>query len=139
MSYSSPLAGPGVMLFSAALFAYFGFFTAFPEIDVATKDPIPLVLTLKWTLRATAVGFAIAAGLVVVTPFGANLLYGIVGLAAAVAFLVVAGWDLRSDYDSGIHPVLLLAFAGWNGVGSWTGLRTLLGGRGRGHPPEPGI
>jgi hypothetical protein len=133
--------GPGIMLLSAALFGYFGFMMAFPEIDVQTGLTNPLVVTLKWGLRATAIALLPAAVVTMMAPLPGNLLYSLVGLASSVFFLVIVGWDLAAPYDSGVHPALLLLFAAWNGYGSWTGLRRGMRfrrdrGRNPGPPPD---
>src|SRR5688572_15420759 len=101
-SKGSPLAGPGVMLFSAAVFGFFGFMMAFPEIDVQTGKTIPLVITLKWTLRAAAIAFFAAAIISMVAMTSGNLLFSFVGLCSAVMFLVIAIWDLNSPFESGV-------------------------------------
>lgn len=125
----SPLAGPGVMLFSAAVFGFFGFMMAFPEIDVQTGKTIPLVVTLKWTLRAAAIAFFAAAiiSMGAITP--GNLLFSFVGLCSALMFLVIAIWDLNSPFESGVHPFILFVFAAWNGYSSWMGLQEVLSRR----------
>lgn len=130
------LAGPGVMLLSAGIFAYFGFMLAFPEIDPATGSMIPLVVTLKWTLRVTAIGFALAALLTMSAPRPGNILYAAVGLVSALMFLVVAVWDLASPFGSGVHWMLLVLFAAWNGFGSWSGLRESFGATAAGRRDE---
>jgi hypothetical protein len=123
---SAALAGPGMMILSAAIFGYFGFMTMFPEIDSTTGKVIPLVVTLKWTLRVSAVAFFAAALATVAKPVAGNLLYAGLGVVSAIALAVVGVWDLTSTYYSGIHPFLLFLFAAWNGYSSWSSLRVLL-------------
>ena len=139
-SYRSPLAGPGIMLLSAAIFGYFGFMLAFPELDAKTGSLIPLVITLKWTLRAGAIGFLSAAVITMVNTSAGNLLYALVGIVSAAMFVGIAVWDLGSAWHSGVHPFLLFVFAAWNGYSSFTGLRAVLSGRGDhgafGPPPQ---
>ena len=125
------------MLFSAALFGYFGFMLSFPETDLNTGKLIPLVVTLKWTLRGAAIVFLTSALLVMVRHGAGELLYALGGLAAAGIFLVIALWDLNSTYYSGVHPFLLFVFAAWNGYGSWTSLRTILAMRAPGPELDP--
>ena len=96
-----PLAGPGIMLLSAALFGYFGFMMAYPELDVQTGQLIPLVVTLKWTVRAAAIGFLIAAIGAMAMPRLGNIIYALVGVLSAIMFIVVLIWDLGSKWDSG--------------------------------------
>ena len=121
----SILAGPGVMLLSAAIFGYFGFMTVFPELD-ADGDPIPLVVTLKWTLRMSAIAFLATGLLVLAKPLPANLLFGGLGLVSAVMLAIIGVWDLASPFASGIPPVLLFIFAVWNGLSSLSGLQAAL-------------
>ncbi len=123
------LAGPGIMLISAAIFGYFGFMTLFPEVDANTGQLIPLVVTLKWTLRVSAIAFFAAAAITMAKSLPGNLLYAVFGVFSAVALLVVGVWDLSSTFFSGVHPFLLFLFAAWNGYGSWTSLRALLAWR----------
>ncbi len=139
-SYRSPLAGPGIMLLSAAIFGYFGFMLAFPELDTKTGSLIRLVITLKWTLRAAAIGFLLAAVITMANTFAGNLLYALVGIVSAAMFVGIAVWDLGSPWHSGVHPFLLFVFAAWNGYSSFAGLRAVLSGRGDhgslGPPPQ---
>ena len=141
-SYRSPLAGPGIMLLSAAIFGYFGFMLAFPELDRETGSLIPLVITLKWTLRAAAIGFLLAAVITMANTSAGNLLYALVGIVSAAMFVGIAVWDLGSAWHSGVHPFLLFVFAAWNGYSSFAGLRAVLSGRGDhgsfGPPPQGG-
>jgi hypothetical protein len=111
------------MFLSAAIFGYFGFGVGYPETDTVTGKAIPMVLTLKWSVRGAAVAFLAAGGLTLVHPGLGNGLYAVAGLIAAALFCVVAAWDLGSTYASGIHPFLLLVFAAWNGYASFSGLR----------------
>ncbi len=119
------LAGPGIMLLSAAIFGFFGFMTPFPELDANTGELIPLVLTLKWTLRITAVAL-LAAGLVAMAqPLVGDIVYSVTGLVSAIMLVVVGVWDLLVEYHSGVHWFLLFAFAAWNGWGSYSGLQSI--------------
>ncbi len=139
-SYRSPLAGPGIMLLSAAIFGFFGFMLPFPELDTKTGSLIPLVITLKWTLRAAAIGFLLSAVITMANTFAGNLLYALVGIVSAAMFVGIAVWDLGSPWHSGVHPFLLFVFAAWNGYSSFAGLRAVLSGRGDhgsfGPPPQ---
>lgn len=121
------LASPGTMLFSAAIFGFVGFMLAFPEIDPATGRKIPLVVTLKWTLRGSAAAFLATALLAFLRPVAGSVLFSAAGLASAALLAVVAAWDLLSAWTSGIHPFLLIVFALWNG---WTSLAGLVPRRG---------
>ncbi len=140
-SYSNALAGPGMMFLSAAIFGFFGFMMAFPEIDSTTGNLIPLVVTLKWTLRAAAVAFLLSAVLSIANPRAGEILYAGVSLISAGLFVVVAVWDIMTpQYVSGVHWFLLLVFAAWNGFGSYSSLREILSARriaSRIEPPTP--
>ena len=132
----SMLAGPGIMLLSAAIFGYFGF--AITWIHHSTTGQFLLfVALLDWTLKGSAIGFGMAAVLTFVKPPLGNLLYGVIGLLGAVLFVVVAGMDYVDKQHTALHPVLLLIFAAWNGYGSWTGLKAVLAERARHVPFEP--
>ena len=126
-SYSNALAGPGMMFLSAAIFGFFGFMMAFPEIASTTGKLIPMVVTLKWTLRMAAVAFLLSAVLSMANPRAGDIVYAGVSLIAAGMFVVVAVWDIMTpQYVSGVHWFLLLVFAAWNGYGSFSGLREIL-------------
>ena len=51
------LAGPGIMLISAALFGFFGFFSGITwnALSMTTGKPILFVVMLGWTLRLSAI------------------------------------------------------------------------------------
>ena len=53
-------AGPGVMLFSAAIFGFFGFYMLRPMN--AAGQPILFMVLLTWTLRGAAVLFVVTCG-----------------------------------------------------------------------------
>ena len=118
------------MIISAVIFGYFGFATAWPQYTAAQPPQlIPMVVVLKWTLRAGAAAFALSALLAVLGSILGAMLYSIAGLITAGLFLVVAVWDVTSPFNSGIHWILLVIFALWNGFGSWNGLRAVLASR----------
>ncbi len=125
--------GPVVMLLSAAMFGFFGFSrdwgAPFPDGKV-----ILFMVLLGWTLRITACVFLLSGLLVFAKPVAGNLLYSLAGVASAGLFVVVAFMDV-TDTDHMIMPygvVLLLLFAAWNGFGSWSALRSILGSSERG-------
>jgi len=117
-------AGPIVMLFSAAMFGYFGFYVMKP---VSTSgQPILFMVLLTWTLRISAALFLLSALLTVVRPILGNLLYSLVGVVGAGLFVVVVVMDFTDPKNQTISPILLLLFAAWNGYGSWSALRSIL-------------
>jgi len=94
-------AGPGVMLFSAAIFGFFGFF----YIDWSTLgvdlQPVMFRVLLGWTLKISACVFLLSGILAFFKPIVGNLLYALAGVASAVLFVVVAvtaGWCRRCCY-----------------------------------------
>ena len=123
---SGALAGPGIMLLSAVIFGYFGFTTTFVPTSAITGKLLIYVPMLEWTLKVTAIAFAVSGVMVFVQPLPANLLYCVAGLLSAVMFVVVAAMDIADKQHMVMSPVLLLIFAAWNGFGSWTGLKAVL-------------
>jgi hypothetical protein len=122
---SGPLSGPGVMLLSAAIFGYFGFSVAW--LTTGNNGEFLLyVAILEWTLKVTAIAFLAAALLAFASPLAGNLVYSVVGLLGALALLVVLVLDIADQQHTAISPILLIIFIGWNGYGSWMGLRAAL-------------
>jgi hypothetical protein len=119
------VASPGIMLLSAAIFGYFGFFITWNHYSIITGKFLLFVALLDWTLKGASIGFAIAAGITVVKPFLGNVLYCVVSLLSAVLFVVVAALDFIDPQHTAMHPALLLIFAAWNGYGAWSGLQEL--------------
>jgi hypothetical protein len=120
------LAGPVIMLISAALFGYFGFTTRFVATSGVTGQLLIYVPMLEWTLKISAIAFLICAGVVVIAPVIGNVIYSLVGLVGAVMFVLVAIMDLADQQHMVMSPLWLLVFAAWNGYGSWTGLQAVL-------------
>lgn len=120
------LVGSWIMLLSAAIFGYFGFFNATFNTTGVNGQYLAYVAILEWTLKISAVGFAIAGVLAFFAPMPANLLYSVISLLSAVAFIVVAVMDLMDPNHTVMNPVILLLFAAWNGYGAISGLRDLL-------------
>ena len=102
-------AGPVVMLLSAAIFGFFGFFrdwsAPFPDGKV-----ILFMVLLGWTLRISACVFFLSGILALAKPVVGNLLYALAGIGSAGLFVVVAViWVLAllaipSNKDMGIEP-----------------------------------
>lgn len=117
------LEGPGVMLLSAAIFGYFGFFIGLTG-QTAAGQTVFFFSLLVWTLRVSAIGFIVSALLTFVQPIAANLLYAVIGLGAAIGFAVVGIMDLMdAQHGAAVPPILAFLFAAWNGYGAWSGLR----------------
>ena len=123
--------GPLVMLLSAAIFGFFGFFYINWNTPGVDGDPVLFRVMLGLTLKTTAIFFAACAALTVVKPFLGNLLYSLGGGVSAVLFLVVAAMDIADDQHM-IAPnaqYVLILFAAWNGYGSWSALRKVMAAR----------
>lgn len=126
-------AGPVAMLLSAAIFGFFGFFYVDWNSLSANDHVVLFRVLLGWTLKLSAVVFAVAGVVAFSRPVMGNLLYALTGGVAAGLFVVVAIMDVTDDRH-GIMPygpAVLLLFAAWNGYGSWSALRSILGSRER--------
>lgn len=122
----SMLAGPFMMLLSAAIFAYFGFFIGLTSTTAGGQFVFFFALLL-WTAKIGAIGFAVSAVMSFVAPLPGNLLYAVAGLLSSVALVVVGVMDLADNrYAAAMPPVLAFLFAAWNGYGSWLGLKAVL-------------
>src|SRR5262245_16625951 len=84
------------MLVSAGIFAYFGYGSSWPHQYTTTTPPVlvPMVVVLKWTLRAGAIAFGASAALALAGSILGPLLYSVVGLLTAVLFVVVGIWEM---------------------------------------------
>ena len=125
-----------MMLLSAAIFAYFGFVTSWAHQYTSASAPqpnslLPMVVLLKWTLRGAAIAFGASALVSLISPFAGALVFGVTGVITAISFVLVGIWELSNPngYYSGMPAILLFIFAAWNGYGSWSSLRELLGAR----------
>ena len=128
-SHSNALAGPGIMLLSAAIFGYFGFAMTWSYHSSRTGEFLLFVALLDWTLKCSSIAFLVSALLTFVKPIAGNLIYGLVGFVGAALFLLIAGLDFADKQHTAMHPLLLLIFAAWNGYGSFSGLREILNAR----------
>ncbi len=119
------------MLISGGIFAYFGFANSWVHQYTSTTPPVllPMVVLLKWSLRVGAISFGVSALISFSGSILGPLLYAIVGLITAVIFAIVAVWEWTNPngYYSGVPAILLIIFAVWNGFGSYSGLREVLG------------
>jgi hypothetical protein len=117
------------MFISALLFGYFGFFGSWTHQYTTDNPPalIPMVALLHWTLCVGAILFAGAGLLAAAGSRLGPLLNALCGLATAAIFLIVAIWEWTNPqgYYSGVPAIFLVAFAVWNGYGSWMGLQEL--------------
>jgi hypothetical protein len=126
-SQSSPgFAGPGVMLLSAAIFGFFGFFFGMTA-TTASGQFVLFFAILLWTLRIGAVLFTLAAAITFAAPRAGNLIYCVGGLFSAAGLATVGVMDLMDDQRAAaLPPLLAFLFAAWNGYGSWTSLREIM-------------
>jgi hypothetical protein len=126
------LTGPGIMLLSALIFAFFGFVIGWITQDANGRTLLFMVLWV-WTLRISAVVFAASAVITFIKPVIGNLLYALTGVVGAGLFVVIAVMDIADTEHTvmAYGPVILVLFAVWNGYGSWSALRGVLAGRGR--------
>ena len=124
----SSFAGPGVMLFSAAVFGYFGFFHGIVwNSPGAGGQPVLFWAILEWALKGAAIAFIGCAILFLLNAVAANAAYAAIGLVCAAAFVVVAVMDYVDKQNGNvIPPIVLLLFAAWNGYWSWHGLCAVL-------------
>jgi hypothetical protein len=127
-THGGVLAGPGVMLLSAAIFAYFGF--GLTWITTGNNGQfLVYVAILEWTLKVSTIAFLLSAAITVASPLLGNILFSLLGLLGALAFVVILILDWRDPQHTALSPILLIIFAGWNGYNSWTGLRDVLSER----------
>jgi hypothetical protein len=111
------------MIFGAVIFGFFGFYM----FGRSVTQPAFFMEMFVWTLRATAVLFAVSAVITFVRPFPGNLLYATTGVVSAVLFTVVVVLDYL-DKQRMLFPYstfIVLFFAAWNGFGSATALRNV--------------
>lgn len=123
------LTGPFIMLLSAAIFGYFGFFIGLTP-TTASGEFVLFFAILLWTLRIGAIVFAAAGLLTMVAPVAGNAVYAIGSLVTALGLVTVGIMDmLDTQRAAAIPPVLAFIFAAWNGYGAVSGLRELMTGR----------
>ena len=119
--------GAFMMFLSAAIFGYFGWRISG---TAANGQVVGFFVLLMWTLRISAILFAMCGLLSLVGSQLANLIYSVTGILSAVALAVVIVLDIRdTTYVAAIPPFLLGIFVAWNLYSSWTGLRAALATR----------
>ncbi|MCH2162292.1 MAG: hypothetical protein MK085_10520 [Phycisphaerales bacterium] len=122
---SAGFSGPGVMLISAALFGYFGFFTSWSTTGTDGQF-LPFVAIVEWSLKGGAIGFAVSGILAFFAVRPAEFIYAIVGIITAIGFVIGGVLDLADTQHTALSPFLLFLFAAWNGYGSFSSLKRLL-------------
>jgi len=113
------------MLVAAGVFAYFGFGTQWLHQSAITGQTLLFVVILDYTLKGAAIGMGASIALSFVHRDLGRVLYAIVGLASAIAFVAVAILDWLDPQHTAMSPILLLVFAAWNGYGSIASLNAL--------------
>lgn len=113
------------MLFSAGIFAYFGFTTTWLYTGVNGQFLL-FVAILDWTLKITAIAFGVSVVVTLIHPLLGNGLYSLFGLLSAISFIIVGVLDIMDTQHMAMQPLLLFIFAAWNGYGSWSGLQEVL-------------
>jgi len=133
----SGLAGPGIMLLSAAIFGYIGFASAFSTTGV-NGQYLLFVDVFQWTLKGSAVAFVVCGLLTLAQPLAGNLLYGVFGLLSAAGLALAGLMDFLDKQHMVMNQVLIWLFVAWNGYGSWSSLRDVLAmRRARGESANP--
>ena len=124
------LAGPAIMILSALIFGFFGFFYTW-NTHGAEGEFVLFPALLGWTLKISAILFLVAGGLTMIRLVAGNLIYALTGVTGAGMFVVVAVMDIADQGHTIMPyaPVVLVLFAAWNGYGSWLALRAVLAGR----------
>ena len=114
-------SGPVVMLFSDALFGYFGFMMSWAHQYTTTNPPqlLVMVVILEWAFRGGAIAFLVSGIVAMVRLNIANLVYSVAGLVTAVMFLAVAIWDWTNPqgYYSGVPAETRCFMRSWSRPG----------------------
>lgn len=123
------MANPVIMLLSAAIFGYFGFFRGMTA-TTASGEFVLFFAILLWTLRIGAIMFLVSGVVAFAAPVLGNVIYALGSVICAIGFLAVGVMDVLDDQRaSAIPPILAFIFAAWNGYGAWSGLRELMARR----------
>ena len=121
------LAGPGIMLFTAVLFGFFGFVINWNPRGIDGTF-LWWVAACEWTLKGSALAFFLAAGISFGNLLIGNLVYSAVSLLGAILFIAIAVADFLDDRHTiaNYAPILLLIFGLWNGFSGIQGLRATM-------------
>ena len=125
--------GPILILLSAAMFGFLGFFYVDWNKPFPDGQVVLFMVLLGWTLKISALVFLAAGILAFLSPIAGHLLYALAGVGSAGLFVVVAVMDLTDPAHMIMPyaPAMLLLFAAWNGFGSWSALRSIIGSQDR--------
>jgi hypothetical protein len=122
------LAGPGVMLLSAAIFGYFGFGVTWLTTGV-NGQYLLFVALFERTLKIGSIAFLISAVLTFVRPLAGNVLYAISSALSAIAMSIVLVLDFLDKQHMVMPEIVLLIIVLWNIYGAWSSMREVLAAR----------
>ena len=114
------------MLFSAAIFGYFGFGVTWLNTSSITGQFLPFVAIFEWTLKAGSIAFLMSALLTFAMPLMGNALYALSSAACAVAMAVVLILDFMDKQHTVMPEIVLLIMVVWNLYGAWSSVREVL-------------
>jgi len=115
------------MLLSASVYLICGFMLNWTHERLVTGELVPMVTTLKWTLRGGGVLFAFCGIAAFLGIRAAVPVYAVISIGVALIIAAVAVWDWTTpNLFSGIHPAILAIIAVFT---IYTGLDDLLSNR----------
>lgn len=120
------LAGPGVMLISAAIFGYFGFGITWLTTSSITGQYLPFVAIFEWTLKIGAIAFLASGVITFAQPLAGNVLYAVASMLSAIAMAIVLALDFMDKQHQVMPEIVLLILVLWNLFGSWSSMREVL-------------
>lgn len=112
-------------LISTVLFGYYGFLAGL-DTHGSAGEPIALWIAFVWSLRISAVLFAICLVLAARGNPRELLWYGISGAIATAGLAAVLVWDFADPNALAVSPFILLIFVAWNGYSSFATIRDAL-------------
>jgi len=121
----SGLAGPGIMLISAAIFGYFGFGMTWLTTGVNGQF-LPFVAIFEWTLKIGAIAFLASGVITFIQPLAGNALYAVASMLSAIAMAIVLVLDYMDKQHMVMPEIVLLILVLWNLFGSWSSMREVL-------------
>jgi hypothetical protein len=122
---SANLAGPGVMLLSAAIFGYFGWGSTWLTTGNAGQF-LPFVAIFEWTLKIGSIAFLVSAVLTFALPLAGNMLYAFSSVLSAIAMAIVLSLDFLDKQHRVMPEIVLVILVVWNLYGSWSGMREVM-------------
>lgn len=108
---TTDLAGDAVGMFiSAAIFGFFGFFY------FGAQQTILLFQIVLWTLRGSAIGFALAGALTLARMRIGPMVFQVIAAISSIMLIVTGIWHFVDPTVANLNGVLLLLFGIWNGA-----------------------